>query len=86
MADKGTTYSVLNQALVPLENEFMFVKGVAGQSENVYSCKLLGCKSGKQWDIHRFLTYVRLHKTSLRDLLEQLGVIIRFKWKRLLWK
>lgn len=50
LVDTMATYSVLNQALMPLENDYIMVKGVTGQSEKAYFYKL-----GKQWDIHKFL-------------------------------
>lgn len=80
LVDTGATYSVLNQALVPLENEYIFVKEATGQSEKAYFCEPLKYKLGKQWGIHRFLYMPDSPKPLLgRDLLEQLGAVIKFK-------
>jgi len=48
LADTGTTYSVLNQALMPLESDYIMVKGATVQSEKAYFCKPLKYKLGKQ--------------------------------------
>lgn len=80
LVDTGATYSVLNQALVPVENECIFVKGATGQSKKTYFCEPLKYKLGKQWGIHRFLYMPASPKSLLgRGLLEQLGALIQFK-------
>ncbi|GAB0184622.1 hypothetical protein GRJ2_000927500 [Grus japonensis] len=80
LVDTGATYSVLNQALRPLGNDYIMVKGATGQSEKVYFCEPLRYKLGKQWGIHRFLYMPNSPRALLgRDLLEQLGAIIKFE-------
>uniref|UniRef100_A0A8D0ESF2 ribonuclease H n=1 Tax=Strix occidentalis caurina TaxID=311401 RepID=A0A8D0ESF2_STROC len=68
------------QDLMPLEDNYIMVKGATGQSEKAYFCKPLRYKLGKQWGIHKFLYMPNSPKALLgRDLLEQLGAIIKFK-------
>lgn len=80
LVDTGATYSVLNKALVPVENDYVVVQGATGQSERAYFCKPLRYKLGKQWGIHKFLYMPNSPKALLgRDLLEQLPATITFK-------
>ncbi len=48
LVDTGATYSVLNQALMPLEKDYITVKGATGQTEEAYFCRPLKYKLGKQ--------------------------------------
>lgn len=48
LVDTGAMYSVLNKALVPVENDYVIVQGATGQSEKAYFCKPLRYKLGKQ--------------------------------------
>ncbi|XP_055646988.1 uncharacterized protein LOC129782739, partial [Falco peregrinus] len=80
LIDTGATYSVLNQALMPLGNDYVSVKGATGQTEKAYFCKPLKYKLGKQMGIHKFLFMPNSPKALLgRDLLEQLEATIKFK-------
>ena len=80
MIDTGATYSVLNQALMPLGDDYVVVQGATGQSEKAYFCEPLKYKLGKQWGIHKFLYMPNSPKALLgRDLLEQLGAKITFE-------
>lgn len=72
LVDTGAMYSVLNQALMPLGNYYIMVKGETGQSEKAYFCEPLRYKLGKQWGFHRFLYMPNSPKELFgRDLLEQ---------------
>jgi len=80
LVDMGATYSLLNQALMPLGSDYIVVKGATGHSEKAYFCKPLKYKLGKQWGIHKFLYMPNSPKALLgRDLLEQLGAKITFE-------
>ena len=80
LIDTGATYSVLNQALMPLGDDYVVVQGATGQSEKAYFCEPLKYKLGKQWGIHKFLYMPNSPKALLgRDLLEQLGAKITFE-------
>lgn len=80
LVDTGATYSVLNQALIPLGDDYVMVKGATGQSEKAYFLKPLEYKLGKQWGIHKFLYMPNSPKALLgRDLLEQLEAKITFE-------
>jgi len=80
LAHTGATYSVLNQALMPLGSDYIMVKGATGQSEKAYFCKPLKYKLGKQYGIHKPL-YMPNSPNAIqgRDLLEQLGAKITFE-------
>lgn len=80
LVDMGATYLVLKQALMPLGNYYIVVKGATGQSEKEYFCEPLRYKLRKQWGIHKFLYMPNsLRALSGRDLLEQLGAVIKFE-------
>lgn len=80
LVDTGTTCSVLNQASMPLGDDYIMVQGATGQREKAYFCKPLKYKFRKQWGIHKFLSMPNSPKALLgRDLLEQLGAQIEFK-------
>jgi len=80
LVDTRATYSVLNQALMPLGNDYIMVKGATGQSEKAYFCQPFKYKLGKQWGIHKFLYTPNSPKALLGgDLLEQLGAKITFE-------
>jgi len=55
LVDTGATLSVLNQALTPVDDDFVTVRGATGQSEKVYFLKPLEFKLGKQLGVHKFL-------------------------------
>lgn len=55
LIDTRATFSVLNQALTPIDDDFVIVKGATGQSEKAYFVKPLKFKLGKQLGIHKFL-------------------------------
>lgn len=79
MVDTRATYSILNQALMALENYYITVKGATGQSEKAYFCEPLRYKLGKQWGMHKFLYMPNSLRALLgRDLLEQMGTVIKF--------
>lgn len=80
LIDTGATYSVLNEALIPITDNYVMVQGATGRSERAYFCKPLKYKLGKQWGIPKFL-YMPNAPTALlgRDLLEQLEAKIIFK-------
>ncbi|XP_059347584.1 protein NYNRIN-like [Ammospiza nelsoni] len=83
LIDTGATFSVLNQELVPKSDEFVQVVGATGQPEKAYFLKPIKYKIGKQMGIHQFLYLPNSPKPLLgRDLLENLGAIIKFKKDR----
>ena len=40
LVDTGATLSVLNQALTPVDNDFVTVRGATGQSEKAYFLRI----------------------------------------------
>ncbi|XP_057898237.1 uncharacterized protein LOC131094601 [Melospiza georgiana] len=84
LIDTGATFSVLNQELVPKSDEFVQVVGATGQPEKAYFLKPIKYKIGKQMGIHQFLYLPNSPKPLLgRDLLENLGAIIKFNKDKL---
>uniref|UniRef100_A0A8U8AXK5 ribonuclease H n=1 Tax=Geospiza parvula TaxID=87175 RepID=A0A8U8AXK5_GEOPR len=84
LIDTGATFSVLNQELVPKSGEFVQVVGATGQPEKAYFLKPIKYKMGKQMGIHQFLYLPNSPKPLLgRDLLENLGAIIKFNRDKL---
>jgi len=55
LVDTGATLSVLNQALTPVGDDLVMVRGATGQSEKAYFLKPLEFKLGKQLGVHKFL-------------------------------
>lgn len=41
LIDTGTTYLVLNKALIAITDDYVMVKGTTGQSERTYFCRPL---------------------------------------------
>ncbi|XP_058713322.1 uncharacterized protein LOC131588469 [Poecile atricapillus] len=79
LIDTGATFSVLNQEFVPKSDEFVQVVGATGQPEKAYFLKPIKYKIGKQMGIHQFLYLPNSPKPLLgRDLLENLGAVIKF--------
>ncbi|XP_064501614.1 uncharacterized protein LOC135409652 [Pseudopipra pipra] len=84
LIDTGATFSVLNQELVPKSDEFVQVVGATGQPEKAYFLKPIKYKIGKQMGIHQFLYLPNSPKPLLgRDLLENLGAVIKFNKDKL---
>jgi len=85
--DTRATLSGLNQALTPVDDDFVTVRGATGQSEKAYFLKPLEFKLGKHLGVHKFLYVPNSPRPLLgRDLLEQLKAEIRFdKGKVELW-
>ncbi|XP_074405872.1 uncharacterized protein LOC141730624 [Zonotrichia albicollis] len=82
--DTGATFSVLNHELVPKSDEFVQVVGATGQPEKAYFLKPIKYKIGKQMGIHQFLYLPNSPKPLLgRDLLENLGAVIKFNKDKL---
>ena len=80
LVDTGASYSVLNQRLIPEDEEFVTVVGATGQQKKAYFLKPLKYKLGKQMGIHKFLYLPGSPKSLLgRDLLEQLEAEIVFE-------
>lgn len=80
LIDTGATYSVLNQKLIPEDEDFVTVIGATGQHEKAFFLRPLKYKLGKQMGIHRFLYLPGSPKSLLgRDLLEQLEAEIVFE-------
>lgn len=80
LLDTGATYSVLNQKLIPEDEDFVTVIGATGGSEKAFFLRPLQYKLGKQIGIHKFLYLPESPKSLLgRDLLEQLEAEISFK-------
>ncbi|XP_068027103.1 uncharacterized protein [Melanerpes formicivorus] len=70
--------------LVPKSDEFVQVVGATGQPEKAYFLKPIKYKIGKQMGIHQFLYLPNSPKPLLgRDLLENLGAIIKFNKDKL---
>ena len=79
LVDTGATLSVLYQALPPVDNDFVTVRGATGQSEKAYFLKPLEFTLGKQFGVHKFLYMPNSPRPLLRqDLLEQLKAEIIF--------
>ncbi|XP_067999225.1 uncharacterized protein [Melanerpes formicivorus] len=79
LVDTGATFSVLNQALLHLDESYVSVVGATGQTEKAYFFKPLKYKYGKTWGLHKFLYMPNAPKSLLgRDLLEALGAEIKF--------
>lgn len=84
LVDRGASYSVLNQKLIPVDRDFVNVVGATGQSEKAYFLQPIEFKLGKQMGIHKFLYMPGSPKSLLgRDLLEQLEAEITFKEGRM---
>lgn len=64
----------------PLDDDFVTVRGAAGQSEKAHFLKPLKYTSGKQGRIHKFFYMLNSSKPLLGwDLLEQFGAEITFE-------
>lgn len=64
----------------PLDNDFVTVRGAAGQSEKAHFLKPLKYTLGKQGRIHKFFYMLNSSKPLLGwDLLEQFGAEITFE-------
>lgn len=71
---------MLNQRLIPEDEEFVTVVGATGQQKKAYFLKPLKYRLGKQIGIHKFLYLPGSPKSLLgRDLLEQLEAEIVFE-------
>jgi len=80
LVDTGSSFSVLNQELIPLRNDFVTVVGATGQQEKAFFLRPLNFKLGKQVGIHQFLYLPNSPESLLgRDLLECLEGEITFK-------
>ncbi|XP_068026767.1 uncharacterized protein [Melanerpes formicivorus] len=74
----------MDDELVPKSDEFVQVVGATGQPEKAYFLKPIKYKIGKQMGIHQFLYLPNSPKPLLgRDLLENLGAIIKFNKDKL---
>lgn len=79
LVDTGATFSVLNQTLSPVSNDYVQVVGATGKTEKAYFLRPLKFTLGKRMGIHQFLDLPNLPKPLLgRDLLTWLQAKIEF--------
>ena len=52
LVDTGCSFSVLNQELIPVSNDFVTVVGATGQQEKAFFLRPLNFKLEKQVGIH----------------------------------
>jgi len=57
--------SVLNQALTPIDDDFVTVRRATGQSEKEYFLKPLKFKLGEKLGVHKFLYMPNLPRPLL---------------------